>query len=195
VLGALAAQARAPLLAAAAASLAAGDVPAPPADDAAAGPDAAARWRQLRSSPQARWIGVALPRILLRLPYGKATDPATAFAFEETDGAFGHEQYLWGAGSLACAAMLGRAFQDNGWDMTAGDVLDLDDLPAHVIRKDGEAHLQPCGERLLAEPARDALLAQGLMPLLSHKNRAAVRLARSQSIASPAEELAAPWNA
>jgi type VI secretion system protein ImpC len=194
VLGALAAQAQAPLLAAAAPSLVAGGVPAPPADDAA-GQDAAARWQQLRSSPQARWIGVTLPRILLRLPYGKATDPVAAFAFEETDGVFGHEQYLWGAGSLACAAMLGRAFQDNGWDMTAGDVLDLDDLPAHVVRKDGEAHLQPCGERLLAEPARDALLAQGLMPLLSHKNRAAVRLARSQSIASPAQELAGPWNA
>lgn len=195
VLGALAAQARAPLLAGADPALAAGDVPVAPAVQSTGGQDAWARWRQLRGSPQARWIGVALPRIVLRLPYGKATDPVTAFAFDETDGAFEHGHYLWGAGSLACAVMLGRAFQDRGWDMTASDVLDLDDLPAHVIRKDGEAHLQPCAEMLLAEPARDALLAQGLMPLLSHKNRAAVRLARSQSIASLAEELAGPWNA
>lgn len=210
VLGALAARAQAPLLAGAAATLAhdvladgvpANAAPAPRAGspdatrDPGAGQDAGARWRQLRSSPQARWIGVALPRILLRLPYGKATDPVTAFAFEETDGAFEHEHYLWGAAALACSAMLGRAFQDNGWEMTASDVLDLEDLPAHVVRKEGEAHLQPCGEVLLAEPARDALLAQGLMPLLSHKQRAAVRLARSQSIASPAGELAGRWNA
>lgn len=189
VLGALAAQAQAPWIAAASPALAA------LADDAAAGQAPAAHWQQLRSSPQARWLGLALPRILLRLPYGKATDPATAFAFEETDGAFGHEHYLWGAGSLACAVMLGRAFQDNGWDMCASDVLDLDDLPAHVTRQDGAAHLQPCAEVLLGEPARDALLAQGLMPLLSHKQRAAVRLARSQSVASPAAALAGPWNA
>jgi type VI secretion system protein ImpC len=183
VLGALAAQAQAPLIAAAAPALASGTTP-----------DQDAAWRQLRASAQARWIGLALPRILLRLPYGKGTDPVAAFAFEETDGAFEHEHYLWGAGSLACATMLGRAFQDNGWDMTAGDVLDLDDMPAHVVRKDGEAQLQPCAEILLGESARDALLALGLMPLLSHKQRAAVRLARSQSIASPAQALAGPWN-
>jgi type VI secretion system protein ImpC len=183
VLGALAAQAQAPLIAAAAPALASGTTP-----------DQDAAWRQLRASAQARWIGLALPRILLRLPYGKGTDPVAAFAFEETDGAPDHEHYLWGAGSLACATMLGRAFQDNGWDMTAGDVLDLDDMPAHVVRKDGEAQLQPCAEILLGESARDALLALGLMPLLSHKQRAAVRLARSQSIASPAQALAGPWN-
>lgn len=185
VLGALAAQAQAPLIAAAAPAL---------ASDTAPDQDAAEAWQQLRSSAQAPWIGLALPRILLRLPYGKGTDPVATFAFEETDGAFEHEHYLWGAGSLACAIMLGRAFQDNGWDMTAGDVLDLDDLPAHIVRKDGEAQLQPCAETLLGESARDALLALGLMPLLSHKQRAAVRLARSQSIASPAQALAGPWN-
>ncbi|MRV71530.1 hypothetical protein GJ700_07310 [Duganella sp. FT92W] len=180
VLGALAAQAQAPLLAAG----------TPGGGDA----ETAADWNALRASQQAKWIALACPRILLRLPYGKATDPVTAFAFEETDGGFEHEHYLWGAGSLACTAMLGRAFQENGWDMTASDVLDLDDLPAHVVRRDGESHLQPCAEMLLDESARDALLRQGVMPLLSHKQRAAVRLARSQSIADPAAELSGPWN-
>lgn len=149
----------------------------------------------LRATPQAKWLGLAYPRILLRLPYGQATDPVTAFAFEETDGAFEHEHYLWGAGSLACSVMLGRAFQQNGWDMTSGDVLDLDDLPAHVVRRDGESQLQPCAEMLLSDFARDTLLRLGVMPLLSHKNRAAVRLARSRSIANPAADLAGPWNA
>jgi type VI secretion system protein ImpC len=181
-LGTLAAQAQAPLIAA-----------AMPGGDATA--EAVAQWYALRDSPQAKWIGLAYPRILLRLPYGKATDPVTAFAFEETDGVFEHEHYLWGAGSLACAAMLGRAFQDNGWDMTAADVLELDGLPAHVVRKDGEAHLQPCAEMLLNEFTRDKLLDMGIMPLLSHKQRAAVRLARSQSIATGGDGLAGPWNA
>lgn len=182
VLGTLAAQAQAPML-----------LPTMPggAADSAAVQDGHA----LRATPQAKWLGLAYPRILLRLPYGQATDPVTAFAFEETGAAFEHEHYLWGAGSLACSVMLGRAFQQNGWDMTSADVLDLDDLPAHVVRRDGESQLQPCAEMLLSDVMRDTLLRLGVMPLLSHKNRAAVRLARSQSIASPAADLAGPWNA
>ncbi len=180
-LGTLAAQAHAPLLAAAV-----------PGGDADA--QSTAQWHALRASPQARWIGLAYPRVLLRLPYGKASDPISAFAFEECDGDFQHGHYLWGAGSLACAIMLGQAFQDHGWDMGDSDVLELDGLPAHVARRDGEAQLQPCAELCMSDFTRDQLLALGLMPLLSHKQRAAVRLARSQSIASPAAPLAGPWH-
>src|SRR5688500_6231673 len=48
--------------------------------------DALARWRALRRSEAAPWIGLAAPRVLLRLPYGKDTDPIEVFAFEEFAG-------------------------------------------------------------------------------------------------------------
>ena len=47
----------------------------------------------------------------------------------------------------------GRAFQENGWALQPGDVLDLDDLPAHSTMEDGEAVLKPCAEVLLSQRA------------------------------------------
>ena len=65
---------------------------------ALAGDDASALagWQALRRSEAAPWIGLAAPRVLLRLPYGKGSDPIEAFAFEEFVGAPVHEEFLWG---------------------------------------------------------------------------------------------------
>ena len=155
--------------------------------------DAAERWTALRESEVAPWIGLALPRMLLRLPYGKSTDPIGSFPFEEL-APRRHESYLWGSGALACALLIARSFAASGWDMEPGDELEVEDLPAHVHDDGGEKHLQPCAEAALADRAAEAILAAGLMPLLSHKSRNAVRLARFQSIADPAQALSGPWS-
>ena len=42
-------------------------------------------------------------------------------------------------------------------------------------------------------PVVEAMLDRGLMPLMSHRNRNAVRLVRFQSIAEPLETLAGSW--
>jgi type VI secretion system protein ImpC len=176
--GAIAAQAGAPLLAAASDSH---------------GSDGAARWMNLRHSEQAHWVGLAAPGLLLRLPYGQQTDRIDSFAFEELDGPPAHDDYLWGNPGFGCALLLGRAFEQGGWNMTPGDELDIADLPAHTYQLEGEAHLQACGGAWLSEREADAILRNGVMPLLSFKNRNAVRLARFQSIAEPARSLAGPW--
>ncbi|SFV04714.1 type VI secretion system contractile sheath domain-containing protein [Pseudoduganella namucuonensis] len=196
VLGAVAAEARAPFIGAASASLlGATSLAEQPdaADWAPADAESSARWQALRASRQAAWLGLALPRVLLRLPYGKATDRVDQFDYEEAGPAHRHEDYLWGHASLACALLLGRAFQDSAWGMSASDVVDLGDLPAHTVRRDGEAHMQACAEAYLSERAGDAILRRGLMPLLSFRNRNAVRLLRSQSIATPPQALAGAW--
>ncbi|KQX01197.1 hypothetical protein ASC94_00665 [Massilia sp. Root418] len=196
-LGALAARAQAPFIANAADALAgAASLAATPDASGwqAPEPAAAARWQALRASPQAAWLGLALPRVLLRLPYGKATDSIEQFAFEEAGSGHAHEDYLWGHASLAVALLLGRAFEDSAWDMVPGDVQDLDDLPAHTVRRDGEAHMQACAEAYLSERAGTALLDLGLMPLLSFKNRNAARLLRCQSLSHPARALSGAWN-
>ena len=196
-LGALAARAHAPFIASAADALAGAASLAATPDSTQwqeLDPDAAARWQALRSSPQASWLGLALPRVLLRLPYGKATDSIEQFAFEEADAGHAHEDYLWGHASLAVTLLLGRAFEASAWDMSPGDVQDLDDLPAHTVRRGGEAHMQACAEAFLSERAGTALLERGLMPLLSFKNRNAARLLRCQSLSHPAQALSGAWN-
>lgn len=156
--------------------------------------EAAERWNALRKSALAPWIGLALPRMLLRLPYGKSGDPLESFAFEELPARREHEAYLWGSGALACAQLIGRAFAARGWDMEPGDELELEDLPAHSYDDDGEKRLQPCAEVALADRAAQAILDAGLMPLLGYKERNAARVMRFQSIASPAQSLDGPWS-
>src|SRR3954470_22130418 len=54
-----------------------------------------APWRSLRESDDARYIGLAMPRVLSRIPYGSKTSPVEEFAFEEETGAADHSKYSW----------------------------------------------------------------------------------------------------
>ncbi|WP_310388954.1 type VI secretion system contractile sheath domain-containing protein [Roseateles sp.] len=153
-------------------------------------PTEQANWQALRHSEAAAWIGLAAPRVLLRLPYGKKSDPVDGFAFEEFDATPVHEEFLWGNGALAVALLLGRAFNARGWEFEAGDEREIADLPAYTYLQNGERELQACAERYLGEEAGLAMLAAGLMPVLSHRNRNAVTVIRMQSVAEPAQALA-----
>ena len=147
----------------------------------------------LRRSPDARWIGLAMPRFLLRLPYGEKTDACERFAFEEMPAPPEHECYLWGNPAIACAYLLGKAFTRYGWEMRPGQVSDITGLPAHVYQTGLEPELKPCAEVLLTQEAVDLLLERGLMPLISIKGADRVKLALFQSIASPPTPLAGRW--
>lgn len=142
----------------------------------------------LRAAPMAHWIGLVLPRVLMRLPYGGSSGKRIAsFDFEELPVPPEHDAYLWGCGALAAALLAGRALQSESMDLDSE--LHLDDLPSHIVREPGGAHQQPCAELLLGEEAGAALLARGLMPLLSWRDRPAVRLLRWQSMAAPTAPL------
>jgi type VI secretion system protein ImpC len=168
-----------------------------PADWRPGAPDAPAAqiWAALRELPEARWLGLAAPRFLLRLPYGKDTDPAETFAFEEMPEGAHHEDYLWGGPALVCLALLGEAFAENGWRFRPGSVHDVGNLPLHVFTADGARQIKPCAEANLSPRATEVLLDAGMMPLLSLHGRDAVRLPRFQSIAAPLAPLAGRWSA
>src|ERR1700716_4622217 len=74
-----------------------------------------AAWRSLRDSDDARYVGLCMPRVLARVPYGAKTEPIEEFAFEEdTDGHKG-EKYAWMNAAYAMAANINRAFKEYGW--------------------------------------------------------------------------------
>lgn len=192
-LGVIASRAGGPLLAAAEPSLAGCErlgEDAEPHRWAFGDPDVERLWSALRRSPIAPWLGLALPRILLRLPYGAKTDAVESFAFEELSTAAGHEEYLWGNPSLACAGVVARAFLEDGTDLSVDGPVDIDDLPAHVRDHDGVRRLQACAEFLLPVRVGEALLQRGMIPLLSYGNRNTVRVVGLQSIADPPGALA-----
>ena len=155
--------------------------------------DSQARWQVLRRSPLAPWIGLVAPRILLRLPYGKTTDPLERFDLDEMAGADPAQTLLWGHPGAACALLAGLAFREAGWQMDLDTSLDVDDLPAWVCGDGDERQLYPCAEAWLGERGGEALLARGPMALISRRDRPAARLMRWQSIADPAAALAGPW--
>jgi type VI secretion system protein ImpC len=135
-------------------------------------------WADLRSSPGASAISLAWPRLLLRLPYGRKTDPIESFAFEEVPPTHAHDDYLWGNGAFAVALAVARVHLGES-DEIAGDITDL---PAFTYEREGERVLKPCAELVLSERALDEVSARGVTPLLSYRNRNAIRLVGLQSI-------------
>ncbi|MGH9378150.1 MAG: type VI secretion system contractile sheath domain-containing protein [Terriglobia bacterium] len=156
-------------------------------------------WSALRSLAEASYLGLALPRFLLRLPYGKETDAAAQFDFEEMAdfkqalGGAEREDYLWGNPAFLCVCLLAESFAQSQWSMRLEDELEVDGLPLHVYQENGESTAKPCAETLMTEDAAMRILEAGLMPVASLKNTDAVRLVRFQSVASPLKALSGRW--
>lgn len=71
------------------------------------------RWRSLRQSEDARFVGLVMPRILLRAPYDDVRKRVSGFRFKEQ--ATTRDDYLWGNAVYAFGAVLARAFAQSGW--------------------------------------------------------------------------------
>ena len=70
-----------------------------------------AGWRSLRESEDSRYVGLAMPRFLSRLPYGAKTSPVEEFDFEEDTGAADHSRYAWANAAYAMAVNINRSFK------------------------------------------------------------------------------------
>jgi type VI secretion system protein ImpC len=149
-------------------------------------------WQELVRLPEARWIGLALPRFLLRLPYGKDTSPAEQLDFEEMPKSV-HADYLWGNPAFFCACVLGLAFRSDGWEMRPARHREIGGLPQHIYRAGGESVAKPCAEVLLTDTAAEFILDNGFMPLASMKDQDSVLLVRLQSIVDPPAPLSGRW--
>jgi len=159
----------------------------PPSD-----PGPGSQWQELVHSPEARWIGLALPRFLLRLPYGKDTSPAEQLDFEEMPESV-HAHYLWGNPACFCACVLGLAFRSDGWQMRPALHREIGGLPQHIYRADGESVAKPCAEVLMTDTDAEFIVSNGFMPLASMKDQDSVLLVRLQSIADPPASLYGRW--
>jgi len=71
--------------------------------------------------------------------------------------------------------------------------MEIDQLPLHIGQKAGESQAKPCSEVLLTEEAVERMLDEGLIPLVSFKDRDRVRLARFQSIGNTPRGLEGRW--
>jgi type VI secretion system protein ImpC len=150
-------------------------------------------WEILRQIPEARFMGLATPDILLRLPYGKQTEPLESFDFEEMAPIPDHSAYLWGNPVFVAAQLLGESFAGNGWEMVPGVRQELGGMPIHAFRVEGDAHITPAVKRVYTQEQLESLLDGGFIPLLTFKGRDVVRIARFQSIAASPSLLSGRW--
>ncbi len=146
--------------------------------------------KALRENPDSAYLALALPRVLMRLPYGKTTDPIAPFPFEEIESPDQHEQYLWASPAVLVARMYIERFKQKGWsmDLAAGET--LGDIPVFHFKENGESRMTPCAEAWLTERAAVAISNAGFIPMLSIKNSGSIRIGRINSIAADNTPLA-----
>ncbi len=150
-------------------------------------------WKMLRQSSVAAYIGLALPRFLLRLPYGRKTRPIDSFSFEEMPDEPCHACYLWGNAAFIKVELLARNFKKRGWQMRPGEEYQTDGLPVHYYKEDGETVGKPVAEILLTEKGGEIISQQGLMPLWSVKNSDAIRSSDFRSVDENGQTIIGRW--
>ena len=149
-------------------------------------------WSALTALPASRYLGLAATRFLLRMPYGRKSDPIDAFKFEEFTRESGLSGMLWANPAAAVGLLLAQAWIKSGAKMQLGQANTIGDVPYYVyVTPEGDQVALPCTERLWSERQAAAAAAYNVMPLVSLRGRPEIRLAGSASVAGG--PLAGPW--
>lgn len=133
-----------------------------------------AAWRSLRDSEDSRYISLAMPRVLARLPYGAKTVPVEGFAFEEETGAGDSASYSWMNAAYAMGVNINRSFKQYGWcacirGVESGGM--VESLPCHTFPTDDGGVAMKCPTEIAITDRREAeLSANGFLPLCHWKN-------------------------
>jgi len=153
-------------------------------------PDYAA-WRSLRESDDAKYLGLAMPRFLARLPYGAKTNPVEEFEFEEETGDGDSHKYAWANSAYAMAVNVNRSFKMYGWCTSIRGVESggaVEGLPVHTFPSDDGGVDMKCPTEIAISDRREAELAScGLMPLIHRKNTDTAAFIGAQSVQKPQE--------
>jgi type VI secretion system protein ImpC len=150
-----------------------------------------AGWRSLRESDDAKYIGLAMPRFLARVPYGAKTSPVEEFDFEEETAGGDHSKYTWANAAYTMAVNVNRAFKQYGWCTAIRGVESggaVEGLPVHTFPTDDGGVDMKCPTEIAISDRREAELANsGFMPLIHRKNTDVAAFIGAQSLQKPAE--------
>jgi type VI secretion system protein ImpC len=150
-----------------------------------------AAWRSLRDSEDSRYIGLAMPRFLARLPYGAKTSPVEEFNFEEDTAGSDASRYAWSNAAYAMAVNINRSFKIYGWcsrirGIESGGA--VENLPVHAFPTDDGGVDMKCPTEIAISDRREAELAKnGFMPLIHKKNSDFAAFIGAQSLNRPIE--------
>ncbi|MBY0432213.1 MAG: type VI secretion system contractile sheath large subunit, partial [Rhodospirillales bacterium] len=131
------------------------------------------KWRSFRNSEDSRYVALALPRVLLRLPYGPDTVPVEGLDFHEDCNGRDHKKYLWGNAAWVMGQSIGRAFSLYGWTAAIRGVEGggkIEGLPCHTFQTDdGDIALKCPTEVPITDRREKELSDLGFISLLHCK--------------------------
>jgi type VI secretion system protein ImpC len=130
------------------------------------------KWNSFRQSDDARYVGLCMPRFLLRAPYTVANQDVKDFVFEEDVRVENHDRYLWGNAAFAMAGRMTESFAKYGWynaivGPTSGGT--VPNLPLHQYEATGQYHTKIPTETLISEDMDVDLCNFGFIPLVMRK--------------------------
>ena len=130
-----------------------------------------AKWQSFREREDARYVGLTLPRFLLRNPYDPEENPVKTFVYKESVSA-SHEHYLWGNTAYTFASKLTDSFAKFRWcpniigPQSGGAV---EDLPLHHFESMGEIETKIPTEVLVSDRREYELAEEGFIALTMRK--------------------------
>jgi type VI secretion system protein ImpC len=150
-----------------------------------------AAWRSMRESDDSKYVGLAMPRFLSRMPYGAKTNPVEEFEYEEDTSAADSSKYTWCNAAYAMAVNINRAFKLYGWCSRIRGVESggaVEGLPVHTFPSDDGGVDMKCPTEIAISDRREAELAKnGFMPLIHRKNSDIAAFIGAQSLNKPSE--------
>ncbi|MEL6110901.1 MAG: type VI secretion system contractile sheath large subunit, partial [Planctomycetota bacterium] len=150
------------------------------------------KWNSLRDDEDSRFLGLLLPRILMRGPYEDNGSRVDQFIFSEDVSQPDGNGYLWGNPGYAYAAVLMRSFATSGWladirglrqDVEAGGL--VSELPSLSFPTDGGVIPRPVTEVAVTDSLERELSDLGLLPLCDCKDTPMAVFASGQSLQRP----------
>jgi type VI secretion system protein ImpC len=145
------------------------------------------KWRGLRESEDARYLGLTMPRFLLRQPYDPLENPTSSFVYRETiDGQ--HDNYLWGNTSYLLASRITDSFAKYRWcpniigPLSGGAV---DDLPVHLYESLGQLQAKIPTEVLVSDRKEFELAEEGFIALTMRKDSDNAAFFSANSVQKP----------
>jgi type VI secretion system protein ImpC len=147
------------------------------------------KWNMFRKSDDSRYVGLCLPHVLMRLPYGKDTVPIEEFEYEENVDGRDHSKYLWGNAAYAFAARLTDAFARHEWCAAIRGVEGgglVEGLPAHTFTTDDGDVATKCPTEIAITDRRENELAKlGFIPMSYYKGTDTAVFMGAQSAQKP----------
>ncbi len=132
-----------------------------------------AKWKSFRQSEDSRYVALALPRVLGRVPYGNDTKPIDEFHYEEAVDGSDHSKYLWMNAAFAVAARMTESFALYGMCVAMRGVEGgglVEGLPTHIFKTDDGDIAAKCPTEIPITDRREKELADlGFLPLVHCK--------------------------